>query len=44
MLALRISVPTHKGTLGGVGATSIETPVTAPGIPQSKRFGTPTSL
>jgi hypothetical protein len=39
---LRISVPTHKGTLGGAGATSIETPVTAPGIPQSKQFGTPT--
>ena len=42
--ALQISVPTHKGTLGGAGATSIETPVTAPGIPQSKQFGTPTSL
>ena len=44
MPALQISVRTHKGTLGGACATSIERPATAPGIPQSKRFGTPTSL
>jgi hypothetical protein len=37
MPAWRISAPTHKGTLGGASATSIETPVTSRTFHSSSR-------